>query len=109
MYVGQLAGLYEALNAGVTTVVDFAHCAWSAEHARAALGADIGSGIRAVYAHNFGNYDSTKFTFKAQVELFEDLLGDPRLLNSSVEVGISYDGFTGSDVSKTRTVLEIAK
>ena len=63
VYVGQLAGLYEALNAGVKTIVDFAHCAWSAEHARAALDADLKSGIRAVYAYNFGNYDSTSFTF----------------------------------------------
>ena len=30
VYIGQLAGLYEALNAGVTTIVDFPHCSWSA-------------------------------------------------------------------------------
>lgn len=89
VYVGQLTGLYEDVNGGVTTIVDFAYCAWSAAHARAALKADLESGIRAVYAHNFGDYEFMNFTFDAQVGLFEDLLGDSRLPNSSVDIGIS--------------------
>jgi len=108
VYVGQLAGLYEALNAWVTTIVDFAHYALSAEHARAALEADLESGIRAVYAHNFGNYDSTNFAFRAQVALFEDLVDDPWLLGSPVDIGISYDGFSGTDMNKTSMILDLA-
>lgn len=109
VYVGQLAGLYEALNGAVTTIVDFAHCSWSAAHARAALNANLESGIRAVHAYNFGDYEATNFTFDAQVELFREFLGEPRLLNSSVEMGISYDGFSGSDVGQARTVLGLAR
>ena len=43
-----------------------------------------------------------------QVELFEDLVGDSRLPGLPVDIGISYDAFTGSDVNKTRTVLDLA-
>lgn len=109
VYVGQLAGLYEAMNSGVTTIVDFAHCTWSAAHGKAALNADLESGIRAVYAYNFGDYSFTNFTFEAQVELFEDVMGDPRLPNSSVEVGISYDGFSSSSMDEIRAVLDLAR
>ena len=111
VYVGQLAGLYEAMNGGVTTIVDFAHCTWSAAHGRAALNANIESGIRAVHAYNFGNYIFTNFTFDEQVELFKELLGDSRLPNSTVEIGISYDGFSADDaisMNRTQTVLDLA-
>ncbi|KAH6612045.1 hypothetical protein C7974DRAFT_90426 [Boeremia exigua] len=108
VYVGQLAGLYEALNAGVTTIVDYAHCAWSPAHARAALEAEFESGIRAVYAYNFGDYGATNFSFEAQVEQFEELVGEARF-GSAVELGISYDGFVYSAESETRTVLDLAR
>lgn len=109
VYIGQLAGLYEAINAGVTTVVDFAHCTWSAAHGKAAFDATIDSGIRAAFAYNFGDYESTNFTFHAQTQLFAELIDDARLLDSSIELGISYDGFSGSDTTQARRVLDLAR
>lgn len=107
VYIGQLVGMLEALNGGVTTIVDFAHCTWSAAHARAALEATFESGVRTEWAYNFGEYPN--FTFDAQVGLFQDLVANPRFYNSSVRLGVSYDGFSTAEPNKTRTILNLAR
>jgi cytosine/adenosine deaminase-related metal-dependent hydrolase len=48
---GNMWGALEALNAGVTTLVDWSHCNNTPEHADAAIEALRASGIRAVYAY----------------------------------------------------------
>ena len=51
MYAGGLIGAYEALNAGVTTVVDWCNNTLSPDHADAAVKALQDSGIRAMFAY----------------------------------------------------------
>jgi cytosine/adenosine deaminase-related metal-dependent hydrolase len=56
VYLGIYAGLLEALNAGVTTVVDHCHIINSPEHADEAVQAFKSSGIRGVWCYGlFGN------------------------------------------------------
>ncbi|KAL7773225.1 hypothetical protein CFE70_003189 [Pyrenophora teres f. teres 0-1] len=107
VYIGQLVGMLEALNGGVTTIVDFPHCTWSAAHSKAALDATFESGVRTEWAYNFGEY--TNFTFNAQVDLFDELVADPRFHNSSTRLGISYDGFNTADQNQTRKILDLAR
>jgi cytosine/adenosine deaminase-related metal-dependent hydrolase len=106
VYIGQLAGLYEALNGGVTTIVDFPHCTWSAQHAMAALNATFESGVRTEWAYYFQNYPN--FTVEGQTELFRDLVKDSRFQNSPTNLGISYDGFSSTNKSQARFVLDLA-
>jgi 5-methylthioadenosine/S-adenosylhomocysteine deaminase len=51
VYVGNVLGAYEALNAGVTTVVDWCNCVNTPEHADGAISALKETGIRAVYGY----------------------------------------------------------
>lgn len=51
VYIGNLLGAVEALDAGVTTLVDWSHIMNSPEHADAAIQALRDSGLRAVFAH----------------------------------------------------------
>lgn len=53
VYAGNLAGAYEALNAGITTIVDWCHCVNTPEHADAAIQALRESGIRAMYGYGW--------------------------------------------------------
>jgi cytosine/adenosine deaminase-related metal-dependent hydrolase len=106
VYIGQLVGLYEALNGGVTTILDFPHCTWSAEHAMAALNATLESGVRTEWAYYFQDY--ANFTVDRQIELFRDLVNDARFDSSPTNLGISYDGFSSSDRNQTRTILDLA-
>jgi cytosine/adenosine deaminase-related metal-dependent hydrolase len=106
VYIGQLVGLYEALNGGVTTIVDFPHCTWSAEHSRAALNATLESGVRTEWTYNFGDY--ANFTFDEQVELFQEFAEQAPFEAALVKLGISYDGFVSSPQNETRAILDLA-
>nr|MDP9335529.1 amidohydrolase family protein [Actinomycetota bacterium] len=53
MYVAQLAGALEMLNAGVTTVVDYCHNILTPDHAWESIRGLRESGIRAVWAAGF--------------------------------------------------------
>lgn len=51
VYIGNLFGSLEALNAGITTLLDWSHCNNTPEHADAGVQGLAEAGIRAVYAH----------------------------------------------------------
>jgi cytosine/adenosine deaminase-related metal-dependent hydrolase len=53
-YTGNLLGTLEALNAGITTLVDWSHNLATPDHADAAVQALFDSGSRAVFAHGGG-------------------------------------------------------
>jgi cytosine/adenosine deaminase-related metal-dependent hydrolase len=53
VYVGNYAGALEALDAGVTTILDFSHCMNTPEHADAALAGLRDAGIRALHCYGF--------------------------------------------------------
>jgi 5-methylthioadenosine/S-adenosylhomocysteine deaminase len=53
VYVGNLAGALEALDAGVTTILDFSHCNNTPDHADRAIAGLLDAGIRAVFAYGY--------------------------------------------------------
>ncbi len=54
-YAGNYLGALEALDSGITTLVDWSHNLATPEHADAAIKALRDSGMRAVFAHGGGN------------------------------------------------------
>lgn len=63
MYLAQLAGALEMLNAGVTTVVDYCHNILTPDHAWESIRGLRESGIRAVWAGGFNYPPTTKSHF----------------------------------------------
>jgi cytosine/adenosine deaminase-related metal-dependent hydrolase len=53
IYAGNLVGALEALDAGVTTILDFSHCVNTPAHADAALRGLRDAGIRALFAYGY--------------------------------------------------------
>jgi 5-methylthioadenosine/S-adenosylhomocysteine deaminase len=53
-YAGNLLGAVEALNSGITTMLDWSHNVNTPEHADGAISGLFDSGIRAVFAHGGG-------------------------------------------------------
>jgi cytosine/adenosine deaminase-related metal-dependent hydrolase len=51
VYIGNLAGSLEALNAGITTLLDWSHISNTPDHSDEAIRGLQEAGIRAVYAH----------------------------------------------------------
>jgi cytosine/adenosine deaminase-related metal-dependent hydrolase len=53
VYAGNYVGALEALNAGVTTILDFSHCNNTPQHGDAALKGLRDAGIRAVFGYGY--------------------------------------------------------
>ncbi|KAF7331677.1 5-methylthioadenosine/S-adenosylhomocysteine deaminase [Mycena kentingensis (nom. inval.)] len=96
VYIGQLTGLYEALNAGVTTTLDHAHSTWSNETAAAGLKASIDSGARVFYAYALHNV-SGLVTMAEQLPHLESLLEEAPFKGTPTSLGIAYDFWSSSD------------
>jgi cytosine/adenosine deaminase-related metal-dependent hydrolase len=54
-YIGNLLGIVEALDSGITTLLDWSHGIDTPEHADAAIQGLLDSGARAVFAHGGGS------------------------------------------------------
>lgn len=53
VHLGNLLGAVDALESGVTTILDFSHCNNTPEHADAAVAGLLDAGIRAVFGYGF--------------------------------------------------------
>ncbi|PIG88099.1 hypothetical protein AARAC_001571 [Aspergillus arachidicola] len=107
VYISQLAGLYEALNAGVTTIVDHAHHTWSNATTDAGLDASVDSGARVFWCYAFHNV--SKFSHAEQVAKFKDIADSERLNGKATNLGIAYDGFHPGSVEQTEEVISLAR
>lgn len=110
VYLGQLMGIYESLNAGVTTILDHAHHTWSAGTAEAGLRASVDSGARVVWAYAVRDVGE-RFTVEEQRRDFERLARDREGVwrGSPVTVGLAYDMFWNASQGEAREILELAR
>ncbi|MCU0312728.1 MAG: amidohydrolase family protein [Solirubrobacteraceae bacterium] len=69
---GNRAGALEALDAGVTTILDFSHCVNTPEHADRALEGLVHAGIRAVFAYGCFAPPRAEPHFTAHAQRLED-------------------------------------
>ena len=66
VYIANLMGALEALNGGITTLLDWSHVNNTPEHADAAIAGLTEAGIRAVYAHGPPVGASTWWAYSSQ-------------------------------------------
>lgn len=78
VYVGNYVGALEALDAGVTTILDFSHCNNTPEHADKAIeglidgGIRVDAGIRATFAYGYFAPPRAKPYFTSHAMRIED-------------------------------------
>jgi 5-methylthioadenosine/S-adenosylhomocysteine deaminase len=72
MYAGNYVGALEALDAGVTTLLDFSHCTNTPDHADEAVRGLVDAGIRGVFAYGFYPVPLAEPWFKEHGERIED-------------------------------------
>ncbi|KAG7105676.1 5-methylthioadenosine/S-adenosylhomocysteine deaminase 1 like protein [Verticillium longisporum] len=106
VYLSQLTGLYEAINAGVTTTLDHASHTWSNETAEAGLRASVDSGARVFWAYAIR--DITDFTIAEQIGNFRDLARAAIYKGTPTSLGIAHDTFS-SDAEGAAAVVALAK
>jgi len=107
LYISQLTGIYEALAAGVTTILDHAHHTWTPELSVAGLNASADSGARVFWAYAFQNSSAT-FGVIEQVAQWRKLKSTFR--NNLTEIVIAYDDWTGNPTgAATKAVIDLIK
>ncbi|KAH6685733.1 hypothetical protein F5X68DRAFT_240956 [Plectosphaerella plurivora] len=109
VYDSQLAGLYEALNAGVTTSLDHATHTWSKEASDAGLQACIDSGARVFWGFTFANI-SGLVTVEDLYPIFRDMAAKEGLKGSPTTLGIAYDGWgPNPNVPEINNIMVLAE
>lgn len=107
IYISQLAGLHEAVAAGVTTTLDHAHHTWTPDHSAAGVTASIDSGARVLFGYNFQN-SSAEFGVPEQISQWKDLAASTS--GSLTELVVAYDDFAWNpDGANTKAVMELVK
>ncbi|KAM0328676.1 hypothetical protein ACHAQA_005088 [Verticillium albo-atrum] len=106
VYLSQLTGLYEAINAGVTTTLDHASHTWSNDTAEAGLRASVDSGARVFWAYAIR--EITNFTVAEQIGNFRDIAEEAIYEGTPTSLGIAHDTFS-TDAEGAEAVVALAK
>jgi cytosine/adenosine deaminase-related metal-dependent hydrolase len=72
VHLGNRLGALDALNAGVTTILDFSHCNNTPEHADAAVNGLADGGIRAVFGYGFFESNPAASQFGSHADRLAD-------------------------------------
>lgn len=101
-------GIYEALNSGVTSILEHAHATFSNDTSTAYLNASIDSGVRMWFCYALHEL-SNGFSILDQISNFKDLRQDSRLDGSLVEMGLAYDAFASAPSDLIQSIIDLAK
>ncbi|KAK4213367.1 hypothetical protein QBC37DRAFT_440804 [Rhypophila decipiens] len=108
VYDSQLAGLYEALNAGVTSSLDHATHTWSKDAAEAGLNACIDSGARVFWGFTFANITGL-VTVEDLYPVFRQMAAKPSLKKSPTTLAVAYDGWgPNPNVAEIDKIMSLA-
>ncbi|KAJ7289654.1 hypothetical protein C8J57DRAFT_1046208 [Mycena rebaudengoi] len=91
IYIASLMGTLEALNAGVTTTLDFAHMTWTRAHANAALQGVIDSGARIWWCYRVGSVTVNTSAPIDQLAHIRELAKDNPFNGGLVTLGLAAD------------------
>jgi cytosine/adenosine deaminase-related metal-dependent hydrolase len=108
VYLSQVVGLYEALNAGTTTLVDHAHHTWSVDHAEAGLRGSIDSEARVFWAYTFAHV-MDDFNVAAQISHFRKVAAKASFKGTATELGVAYDawGAIEPDLAEIAEIMKV--
>jgi 5-methylthioadenosine/S-adenosylhomocysteine deaminase len=113
VYVGNYVGALEALDAGVTTILDFSHCNNTPEHADKAIEGLLDAGIRALFAYGYFHPPMAEPHFTSHAMRIEDSQRVHRELDALatdlVTMGISLTEPGLIPFDQTREEVEAAR
>lgn len=109
-----LVGSLEALDAGVTTILDCCDCVNTPQHAEAAIGSLRESGIRSIYAYGTQSYDykgENRFkTHSQRIETAKEIYQKFYKNNNTInKMGVLLSDFGTIPFEHTRQEIEQAK
>lgn len=108
VYIGTLAGNYEALNAGVTSIVDHARHTWSKETSAAGLDASVDSGLRIFWAYAVQSL-TNGFTIQHQLADLRSLYDAGKWKGTPTTLAVGFDEAIDQSKETVEAVLQAAK
>jgi cytosine/adenosine deaminase-related metal-dependent hydrolase len=113
MYVGNYLGMLEAIDAGVTTVLDFSHCVNSPDHADEALRGTRDSGARSMFALGLNDVPLAEPYFETLESRIEHARRFRRERLSSddalVTMGISLSDVLVAGIERVKREVEVSR
>jgi cytosine/adenosine deaminase-related metal-dependent hydrolase len=113
VHLGNRLGALDALNAGVTTILDFSHCNNTPDHADAAVSGLSDAGIRAVFGYGFFESNPAASQFGSHIDRLADFgrIADTWFSSSdgllTLGAALSEPGFAPFEA--TRAEIEAAR
>ncbi|KAM0441276.1 hypothetical protein ACHAPT_000585 [Fusarium lateritium] len=106
-YLSQMVGLWEALNAGVTSLLEHSHNINAREVAEAAVDAYADSGARVWFGYGFDF--SSNFTIPERADHVRQLTADQRLSSGLVQMGMAFDTWAVASEPDLEEVISLLK
>ncbi|RKK19295.1 hypothetical protein BFJ68_g1385 [Fusarium oxysporum] len=108
IYYGQLFGIWQSLEAGVTTIIDHSYGTFDEETSEASLRASIDSQARISWCYGIHRIPNN-FTIERQVAYFKRVAKTIDWDSTPVQLGISYDEFDGGLEADIDEVIRLTK
>jgi cytosine/adenosine deaminase-related metal-dependent hydrolase len=108
MYYSELQGLCEALNAGVTTIVDNASGGFTKQIVDSSIAGTIASGIRSFFVYPIRR-GQEGFEFEDQIDHFRSLVDNERLTKTRVSMGLGYESFDTGSKGDIQTIIDLSR
>ncbi|ADP79449.1 amidohydrolase family protein [Pseudofrankia inefficax] len=113
MYVGNYLGMLEAIDAGITTVLDFSHCINTPEHADAALNGTRDAGIRSVFALGLNDVPVPDIHFSTLAQRIEHARalrhGELKSDSALVTMGISLSDVLVAGIGRVTEEVAVSR
>ncbi|KAI9164200.1 5-methylthioadenosine/S-adenosylhomocysteine deaminase [Paramyrothecium foliicola] len=105
IYYGQMMGILESAQAGVTSIVDHSYGTFDEATSAASLRASIDAGARVFWCFGFHAIPNN-FTLERQAAVFHKLATTTNWQETPVELGVSYDEFVDAPRAQVDLVIE---
>ncbi|MFG1607839.1 amidohydrolase family protein [Actinoplanes sp. NPDC049265] len=113
VHLGNQLGALEALDAGVTTILDFSHCNNSPDHSDAAVRGLLDAGIRATFGYGFFDSSPTAPSHfpdhASRIADFERIAGNHFGSGGLLRPGVALTELGMVPFSRTRAEIEAAR
>lgn len=107
VYLSGRIGLWESLNAGVTSIVDHASHTWSVEHSLAGLNSSIDSGARVWWCYSLHNL--TFFSLEQQMDQYRAISKAASYEGTPTSLGITYDFWVSNPPETNEVFMQLVR
>lgn len=109
IYTSSLEGYLEGLNAGVTSFVDHASVNWRQDIIVPGWDAAAASGARVWWCYDLNSLKPDEMSIEEQVKTLQNLESKSRATDSTIAMGLAFDGFHLSTEANVEDMKRVSR